>query len=767
MLPKASDATTSLRATSDAIERICRQLKSLGQSDDHPIVTTTIKSKLPTSVLTKLVEKEHAAGKKWNASELRQGLQNILAVKEEVQRTTQSMKSNPAEDHKKVKRSEQSHRSEQTETTRAFAVTQKQMLPVNSHSPKSECFLCEEGFHWAADCKKFPRREDRVKRLAEQKRCFVCLRRGHRAPDCRNRRNCANCDGRHNRAICLTPNGEIGKLREEKQKSTSNVGAPVDQTLSNSAVSEWKQEVFLMAKEATIASPTRQTEVRAMVFFDNGSQISYITKALANKLKLRKIRDSELEVQTFNQDSPMRMKSAVFAVHIQQNDGSMRKVIVHSTDRISGSLRTASWEGNESQLPSNIDALVPKDAQEPDVLIGMAEFWKFLQKVERLSESMYLIHSTLGPILCGRAQINTLQKEAVSSHAIVVNTSFQPEPNDENSERFRSLEGIGVSVDPDQADEKVAMKLVEEPIRMDKPEQVKMSVLEEARMNQEQKVAGVPWITKMDNPYFQQKKGKGGTLTRGIVLQELASTFDPPDEQQTVPEIEAERSPKDASRFHMRKRSNETAKVVHFLERDAELKHTKSARREESKTKCVGHNCSYGERHIQPHMACVQRKHSKGQKYAKQPIEDVLDSLNRMYGPAKETSQLPVQSAVIVLVQKEHRGQYNVLKEKSKQPLVEKRTEKRKKRPLEKVHPKWARRSSPKVKRKARQENCPMSKKTQTVGKDERRIQGGTRCRTSMLSSAMVLNIHRCFQSERLRTLVGRNVAKATDQNTL
>ncbi|KAI1700028.1 phlebovirus glycoprotein g2 domain-containing protein [Ditylenchus destructor] len=394
MLPKASDTTASLRATSEAIERICRQLKSLGQSEDHPILTTTIKSKLPTSVLTKLVENERRAGKKWNATELRQGLQDILAVKEEVQRTAQAMKSS-TEDHKKEKRPEKSRKREQTESTRAFPVTQKQKPPAKaSNVPKAKCFLCEDGFHWAADCKKFARREDRVKRLAEQKRCFVCLRRGHRAPDCRSRRNCANCDGRHNRAICPTPNGEhSGKQRDEKQKSTSNVGVSVDQTLSNSAVSERKQEVFLMAKEATIASPTRQTEVRAMVFFDNGSQLSYITKALANKLKLRKIRDSELEVHTFNQDLPMRMKSAVYAVHIQQNDGSMRKVVVHSTERISASFRTASWKGDENHQPSNIDALVPKDAQEPDVLIGMADFWQFLQKVERLSQSMYLIHT--------------------------------------------------------------------------------------------------------------------------------------------------------------------------------------------------------------------------------------------------------------------------------------------------------------------------------------------------------------------------------------
>ncbi|KAI1692584.1 hypothetical protein DdX_21169 [Ditylenchus destructor] len=132
-----------------------------------------------------------------------------------------------------------------------------------------------------------------------------------------------------------------------------------------------------------------------------------------------------------------------------------------------------------------------------------------------------------------------------------------------------------------------------------------------------------------------------------------------------------------------------------------------------------------------------------------------------MYGPAKETSQLPVQSAMTVLV-KEHRRQSNGSQEKNEQPLVQKR----KKRPLRKVHPKWARRSSPKVKRRARRESCPMIKKTQIVGKDEKRTRGGTHCRTSKPSNGMARMIQRCFQSERLPTLVGRNVAEATDQNT-
>ncbi|KAI1697709.1 hypothetical protein Ddc_19564 [Ditylenchus destructor] len=72
-------------------------------------------------------------------------------------------------------------------------------------------------------------------------------------------------------------------------------------------------------------------------------------------------------------------------------------------------------------------------------------------------------------------------------------------------------------------------------------------------------------------------------------------------------------------------------------------------------------------------MAYVQHKHSKEEEHAKEPFEDVLAFPTRMYGPAKETFQLSVQSAVTVLVQKEHRRQSNGSKEKCKEPPVERK----------------------------------------------------------------------------------------------
>ncbi|KAI1691001.1 Pao retrotransposon peptidase family protein [Ditylenchus destructor] len=91
-LPAAKETTDSLRKTSDSIERICRQLKQLGTSDEHPLLRTTIKSKFPRSFLSKLAEREQLADGRWSVTQLRRGIQDVIAVREEVQRNVDALK---------------------------------------------------------------------------------------------------------------------------------------------------------------------------------------------------------------------------------------------------------------------------------------------------------------------------------------------------------------------------------------------------------------------------------------------------------------------------------------------------------------------------------------------------------------------------------------------------------------------------------------------------------------------------------------------------
>ncbi|KAI1695944.1 gag protein [Ditylenchus destructor] len=73
-LPKATNATQSLRTFSDSVERLCRQMRSLQISDEHPVISSIIKSKLPYSVLTKVLERERTEGESWTAAKLRQAI---------------------------------------------------------------------------------------------------------------------------------------------------------------------------------------------------------------------------------------------------------------------------------------------------------------------------------------------------------------------------------------------------------------------------------------------------------------------------------------------------------------------------------------------------------------------------------------------------------------------------------------------------------------------------------------------------------------------
>ncbi|KAI1715518.1 hypothetical protein DdX_07836 [Ditylenchus destructor] len=131
-LPKAAENTHSLRNFSEAVERICRQMKAMSLSDDHPVIATAIKTKLPYNIIMKLIEKERASGIKWTATQIRQGLQEIIAVREEVQRNINEKNHTHTPNFNR-------------ESTRAFPLTMNENSKGNQ---KSRCYFCGKGMHW-------------------------------------------------------------------------------------------------------------------------------------------------------------------------------------------------------------------------------------------------------------------------------------------------------------------------------------------------------------------------------------------------------------------------------------------------------------------------------------------------------------------------------------------------------------------------------------------------------------------------------------------
>nr|CAD2206058.1 unnamed protein product [Meloidogyne enterolobii] len=90
-LPVANESIGSLRSYLEEVERICRSLTAMGYLEDEAIVIMAIKNKLPRNIVLELLKMEKSEKNEWNVDRLRQGLADIVSLREEAQRCTQNL----------------------------------------------------------------------------------------------------------------------------------------------------------------------------------------------------------------------------------------------------------------------------------------------------------------------------------------------------------------------------------------------------------------------------------------------------------------------------------------------------------------------------------------------------------------------------------------------------------------------------------------------------------------------------------------------------
>nr|CAD2183553.1 unnamed protein product [Meloidogyne enterolobii] len=205
-LPTCTEKSISLKNTVDKIEKIFRQLESIGENTNNSIMTSLIRSKLNRNILMEIAKEEKASGRKWDTNELRKALIGMVNIRESVFQSSKhfqfSHPNNHNEINQKFRNNENFKRFDKVNQTRTF--------PVITHAKNIVCYFCN-GSHWTNSCTKVLGLEERKKRLIDQNRCFRCLRIGHILKNCRIRRNCSYCNGNHNSAICPKRNFEQEK----------------------------------------------------------------------------------------------------------------------------------------------------------------------------------------------------------------------------------------------------------------------------------------------------------------------------------------------------------------------------------------------------------------------------------------------------------------------------------------------------------------------------------------------------------------------------
>ena len=126
---------------------------------------------------------------------------------------------------------------------------------------------------------------DRRTYVFEKRLCFNCLLPGHRGSSCRSAKRCTRCNSKHH--TLLHQNNNPKKPNEEAQ--VNMVSSHVD----HHGIAKIGQptDVLLMTTVVDVIGHDQERH-RVRVFFDQGSQASFVSTNLVNQVSAQKLRDT-------------------------------------------------------------------------------------------------------------------------------------------------------------------------------------------------------------------------------------------------------------------------------------------------------------------------------------------------------------------------------------------------------------------------------------------------------------------------------------------
>ena len=429
-MPPAKGAIVKIRATYDILNKPLRSLEALEQDTNQEIFVSLILSKLPSDIHERL-EVGKDCDDPWTVKSLMSSQDRCIHAKEQAQ--------NP----RLVSRQATSVSS----ISEAFAVVDNRQR----FTPK--CHFCQQN-HWSDEYKSYSTIEARKGRIKGA--CFVCLKQGHRVKDCQVKRMCYHCKqtGKHHRSLCPT-----------KFKDITSTGG--------TALVALDETVMMQTALTTVSNPSTHASTVARLFFDSGSQRSYISSDLAQRLHLRASKQEVISLATFGSNTPRTISSKLAKISVKLLDGGYMYMTTNIIPSITGrpiqrvgvdSVKLQSWAHCFSQLP--LADPIPEHSEpcKIDMLLGN-DYYLDIVKLERheVQPRSFIMSSKLGWILSGRVPIaqSTFPSLSLLSYSTpamaCINVHCQSDTNMHDGNLcvrdFWSLETIGIRDNPVDSDD--------------------------------------------------------------------------------------------------------------------------------------------------------------------------------------------------------------------------------------------------------------------------------------------------------------------------
>ena len=135
-------------------------------------------------------------------------------------------------------------------------------------------------------------------------RCFICLDSGHVAKDCTSTYVCRKCkNGKHHISICKSApiNPHVDPPKEKKDS-----GEGSKEFVGHASCN--KNGILPQTARVDVSAVDDNEQVCTRVLFDSGSQRSYISEKVRNRLNLKAVRSEKVIIKTFGQGEESKVQ---------------------------------------------------------------------------------------------------------------------------------------------------------------------------------------------------------------------------------------------------------------------------------------------------------------------------------------------------------------------------------------------------------------------------------------------------------------------------
>ncbi|XP_060588499.1 uncharacterized protein LOC132743919 [Ruditapes philippinarum] len=504
---------TSLRMFLDSIERHLRALEVLGENIDQHIFVSMISGKLSEDILRQL-EFNKGAKNEWTVNLLRCHLRDYIFACEKAERRkhvySEPKVNQPFSLNKGItgeiynigvtRNSDnlpKATRGYERPTGAPFkSRSSAESLLMNEKQDKNNqlnkpsipiCHFCKKK-HWSDECTIYKTVDERKQRLKGC--CYRCLKEGHYVNECVSNRACVYCKefNKHHRSLCpkrftknLTKNETQVHFTKEQEDDAFQ-----KEIIEENVMVSHGETVFMQTASSTVKNPDTSSTANTRILLDCGSQRTYITQRLVNKLGLKQEGVEELKVLTFGSTHARVIKTPVTKLDLKLNSGKSLQISANIVPVISGNVQRKNIDvSTMEQIGDLITSLdladslpLEKESTTIELLIGNDYYLDLLlpQKIELLP-GLYLLGSKLGWILTGRTNSDdkhdTVPNFLVQTYgsnttktSVFQSVDTLKEPR-HNLEDFWKIESIGVNNKDIAIDDKYAMEKFKSTVRFE------------------------------------------------------------------------------------------------------------------------------------------------------------------------------------------------------------------------------------------------------------------------------------------------------------